>query len=186
MNGISRNVIRDLYNKESKVSYEESKKDMFKKNLEKIKQVLEGTNFKTEEEKSRYENKLNEKIKSGEKLSQSEMSYIQRTNPIMYMRIKRVQMQREMLERKLKQCKSKKEVAEAHNQAISMIHEKDPDKQLLVSAYNNVTKEFKNTREYRSLPLDIKDKKNGKISREKEQQKELFNNFSKLFFKKGL
>jgi hypothetical protein len=153
------NKISDI---ESKGTYEETRKAILEAGLEKIKEALEGSSFKTEEEKDAYEKKLNEKIKLGSKLSQSEMNYIQRTNPAMYVHIKRVQMQRELLEKQLKRCRSKKEVEEAYTQAISMIDRKDPDKHLLVSAYNNVTNEFKKTSEYKSLPLDIKDKKDEK------------------------
>ena len=167
-----KNHVYDLYNKKSNIEHEDGNKDIEKNSWEKIKEALEGTDFKTEEEKTRYENKLSQKIKLGEKLTPSEMSYIQRTNPVMYMRIKRIQMQRELLENKLKRCRSKKEVEAAYNEAISTIHKKDPDKHLLVNAYNNVTKEFKSSREYRALPEDIKDKKDEKKSRRREQQKE--------------
>lgn len=92
---------------------EQNSKDQAKSTLEMFREAMEGTNFKSEEEKVAYEAKLNEKIKRGDKLSQREMSYLQRTNPIMYFRIKRVQVQRELLEKRLKQCRSKKEVEEA-------------------------------------------------------------------------
>ena len=163
MNVTLKSVTHGVYNEASKMTYEENKKDILATSLERIKKSVEGNKFKTEEEKDRYESELNKKIKLGSKLSPSEMSYIQRTNPMMYMRIKRVQMQKDMLENQLKQCKSKKEVEETYSQAMSMIHEKDPDKQLVMSAYNNVTKEFKNTREYKCLPPDIRDERHEKF-----------------------
>ena len=169
MNVILKSISYDLYNKENKVigkenkiKAESSKKDVLKDTVEKMKQALEKNGFKTEEDKKKFESKLNEKIKSGARLSQKEMDYLRRTNPTMYTRVKRVQMQREMLESRLKQCKSKKEVEETYNQAMAGIHKKDPDKELVMSAYNNVTKEFKSTREYKELPPDIEDKKKGK------------------------
>lgn len=164
----------DSYYRETKADYEKSIEEIIKTTFESIKKTIEGTNFKTEEERERYEKRISEKVKLGEKLTQGEMSYIQRTNPIMYIRIKRIQMQREALERRLKRCRSKKEVEQAYNEAVSMIHKKDPDKQLLVSAYNNVTKEFKNTREYKALPLEREDNENKKNIRKKQQQKNIF------------
>ncbi|SET00236.1 hypothetical protein SAMN05660297_01161 [Natronincola peptidivorans] len=152
----------DAHYKETKVAYEKSKEEILKTAFVSIKETIEGTNFKREEERENYEKRISEKVKLGEKLTQEEMSYIQRTNPIMYMRVKRIQMQREALERRLKRCRSKKEVEQAYNEAISMIHKKDPDKQVLVSAYNNVMKEVKNTREYKVFPLERKDKENEK------------------------
>ncbi len=158
---------------ENKLSYEENKKNVLKTNVERIKEALEKSPFKTEEEKESYERKLNEKIKLGEKLTQREMDYLQRTNPMLYMRVKRVQMQREMLESRLKQCRSKKEVEEVYSQAMSMVHKKDPDKQLVMSAYNNVTKEFKKTKDYKELPEDIEDKKKVQELKVKKQRKEI-------------
>jgi len=124
--------------------------------LEKIKEAMKPESSMTEEEKKVYENKINRKIRDGNKLTQSEMDYIRRTNPTMYIHIKRVQMKREMLEKKFKHCKSKKEVDEAYRQAISGIGKKDPDKQALISAYDNVTAEFKKSSQYKSLPDEVK------------------------------
>lgn len=155
MNEILRNNLSYM-NKQ--VINEEREKDGSITKTEQIKDALEGTKFKTEEEKKYYDSKLNDKIKSGSKLSPSEMNYIRRTNPIMYMHIKRVQMKREILEKKLKNCKSKKEVNEVYTQAIAGINKKDPDKQALLSAYNNVAKELKKTWLYMSLPQEVKEK----------------------------
>ncbi len=169
-----KNALNNLYYKETPNKTEQSSKDQAKSTLEMFREAMEGTNFKSEEEKMAYEAKLNEKIKRGDKLSEREMSYLQRTNPIMYFRVKRVQVQRELLETRLKQCRSKKEVEEAYHQATSMIHSKDPDKQLLVKAYDNVTREFKKTREYQALPNDIKEDRKEEAKRRKEQR-EAFN-----------
>ena len=139
------------------VACHKNKKDVVKEALEKMQEEFRMCGFKSEEEKARYEAKINEKIRLGEKLSPAEMNYIQRTNPSLYMRVKRIQMQRELLEKKLKQCRSKEEVEEAYNQAIASIDKKDPDRALVVKAYENVTKEFKSTRQYKLLPRTRKD-----------------------------
>ncbi|QUH25221.1 hypothetical protein [Serpentinicella alkaliphila] len=170
MNMIIKKISNDANYNETMVPYEKNKEAILKTTFESIKKTIEGSNFKTKEEKESYEKRIGEKVKLGEKLTKEEMSYIQRTNPIMYMRIKRIQMNREALENKLKRCRSKKEVEQAYNETISMIHKKDPDKQLLISAYNNVMKEFKNKGEYKALPLDIKDKENKKSKSRKWKQ----------------
>jgi hypothetical protein len=170
------NSLNNTYQQESKKIKDKSKEDLLKESYENIKNILEGTDFKSEEEKIAYEKKLNEKIKMGAELSKGEMSYLQRTNPMMYMRIKRVQMQREMLKIKLKQCKSKKEVEETYNQAMSMISDKDPDKELVISAYQNVVKEFKKTKEYKSLPYEVKEEDRDK----KEQEIQLITKLKKF------
>lgn len=136
--------------------------------LEKIKEVMEPESTMTEEDSTAYDNKINQKIKAGGKLTQSEMNYIRKKDPIMYAHVLRVQMQREMLEKKLKHCKSKKEVEEAYSQAIAGISKKDPDKQALISAYFDVTVEFKKTSKYKSLPDEVK--KEEKKEKERERQ----------------
>lgn len=124
---------------------------------EKIKEALDPTGGMTDEEKQAYQEKIDQKIKNGDKLSASEMRYIQVTSPEMYIRIKRVQMKREMLEKKLENCKSKKEVDEAYTMALSHINKDDPDREALLSAYENVTKEFKKSDKYKVLPEKVKE-----------------------------
>ncbi len=165
-----KNSVYSLQDKDSKLTGAKNKneaqiktkKDIVQEAFKKIQEQANRCGFKSEEEKARYEAKINEKIRLGEKLSQNEMNYLQRTNPSLYTRIKRIQMQRELLEKRLNQCKSKKEVEEVYNQAIATIHKKDPDKALVIKAYDNVTKEFKSTSEYRSLPWEVKDKEHTK------------------------
>ncbi len=59
---------------------------------------------------------------------------------------------REMLEAQMKHCRSKQEVDETVNDAISHISEKDPDKQALIATYREAYKEFRKTTGYKSLP----------------------------------
>ena len=87
----------------------------------------------------------------------------------MYIRIKRVQMQREMLERKLKYCKSKKEVEEVYMQSMSSIGKKDPDREMLYRAYQKVTMDFKKTLKYKSLP-EVEEDEKEKGGRKKKQR----------------
>lgn len=166
-----KNNIYSFYDKNINITIEKTKNDVYQKNkkdivkeaFEKMQEEIKMCGFKSEEEKARYEAKINEKIRLGEKLSPAEMNYIQRTNPSLYMRVKRIQMQRELLEKKLKQCKSKEEVEEVYNQAIASIDKKDPDRVLVAKNYENATKEFKKTREYQSLPRTIKDNEYKKV-----------------------
>lgn len=169
-------IINITFNKSSEYLQkleQQGKNDTLQTKNEMIKEAIEGIYFKSEEEKKSYEQKIDRKIKDGAKLSQSEMNYIRRTNPTMYMRILRVQMQRENLGNKLKRCKSKKEVQNVYCQAMSSISKEDPDKTALVSAYNNVTNEFKKSKEYKALPRVIK-KEEEKTKNEKNQKQKAF------------
>lgn len=145
--------------------------------IEKIKEYVEPESILSEEEKTAYEDKINQKIKMGGKLTQSEMNYIRRTNPVMYAHVLRIQLQREMLLSKLKSCQTKEEVEDVYSMAIAGISKKDPDKQALISAYDNVTSEFKKTNEYKSLPL--KEKEEEKRNRDKYQDKSRYRNREK-------
>ena len=45
---------------------------------------INGDDFEFEEERQAFENKIQQKIKNGAKLSAKEMDYIRRTNPYIY------------------------------------------------------------------------------------------------------
>jgi hypothetical protein len=134
-----------------------TKKQIYDEFKEKMKEMLDPCHGMSEEDKAKYEEKINAKIKNGEKLSETEMRYIQLKSPYMYAQIKRVQLQRQALEDKLKNCHSKEEVEEAYNFSVSHINKDDPAKVPLLAAYDNVTGEFKKSGEYKSLPQKTKD-----------------------------
>lgn len=139
-----------------------TKKQIYDEFKEKVKAMLDPTSGMSDQEKAVYEDKVNQKIENGEELSDSEMRYIRIKSPYMYRLISRVQMQRQALKDKLKNCRSKEEVEDAYNFCISHIDKDDPAKKPLVAAYNNVTQEFKKSGEYKALPqkTDKKDEKN--------------------------
>lgn len=142
------------YHKEDKTARQEA--------FKKLKEAFTPESTMTDEEKESYAKGISDKIKRGKKLTQSELNYIRRTDPVMYLHVKRVQIQREMLEKRITNCKSKKEVEEAYNQAITSIGEKDPDKEALISAYDDVMVEFKKTSKYKSLPFKLEEEKGEK------------------------
>lgn len=106
----------------------------------------------TEEEHAQYKNKILAKIERGKKLTAKEMSYLRVHDPVAYQRARRMEQKRMQMEARLKKCKSKQEVEEVVNEAVSNISEKDPDKQAIIATYQEVKKEFKKTPKYRSLP----------------------------------
>lgn len=138
---------------------------------EKWKDILDPTGGMSDEEKARYEEKVNKKIKNGEKLTGAEMQFIRTKSPYLYAMISRVQLQRQALEEKLKHCRSKEEVEEAYNQSMMRISKKDPAKVPLQAAYNNVTEEFKKTGKYKNLPQNISDKEKSHILQPSESYK---------------
>ena len=163
MNPISSNV--------SNIHQDESikRQELF----DKVKEAFTPESKMTDEEKSAYDKKVYGKFKMGKKLTQKELDYIRRTNPQMYMHVKRVQMQRDLLDKKLHNCRSKKEVEEVYNQTVASISKKDPDKEALISAYQDVTTEFKKTSKYKRLP---EKEEQDQIEKRKKEKKILFIN----------
>jgi hypothetical protein len=127
--------------------------------LDQMKESNNRTRFQSDQEKSIYEERINQKVQSGAKLTVSEMNYIRETNPQLYIKVVRIQMRRDMMEQKLKNCKSKKEVEDAVSFEIGCISEKDPDREPLIKAIQNITSEFKKTVEYKNLPEVEKENK---------------------------
>lgn len=105
------------------------------------------------ETKKEYEARIYAKVQMGKKLTPDELSFLARTNPVLYQKAMRVQIMRRMLENRLKSCKSKQEAQEVFSAAISGISENDPDKEILVAALEDVYMEFKKSDAYKKLPL---------------------------------
>ncbi|MGB4661410.1 MAG: hypothetical protein WBI07_19720 [Mobilitalea sp.] len=161
-NGINKtNKLLTIYNKsensDNTSTDVKSKEQIYTELRDKMKDILDPTSGMSEDEKVKYDEKINQKIKSGEKLSGTEMRYIKIKSPYMYAMISRVQMQRQALEDKLKNCRSKEEVEEIYNTAMMHVDKDDPAREPLCAAYDNVTKEFKKSSEYKSLPQKIEE-----------------------------
>ena len=77
--------------------------------VEQVMDKIQGIDFVSEEEREKFQVKLEYKIKSGAKLSQKEMNYLRRYSPYMYQQMVRVQQKRGMLKNRLKNCRTKEE-----------------------------------------------------------------------------
>ena len=75
----------------------------------------------SEEDRSRMDAQITAKLQSGKKLSQKEMDYLRKTNPIMYAHALRVQRRAEAVEEQLKHAKSKEEADRIISSALSGI-----------------------------------------------------------------
>lgn len=124
---------------------------------ENISELLSPACGMTDEEKSEYLNSIMAKLKSGKKLSAEEMRFLQDQNPVLYQQVARVQAMRDSLKTRMEHATSKKDVQEIYTQAISSVSDKDPMKEYVVAAYNDVKKEYEKTDAYQSLPDDDED-----------------------------
>ena len=113
----------------------------------------------SDEEKERMDAKIMATLKAGKKLSQKEMEYLRRTNPMMYAQAMRIQKMAEAVEEQLKHARSKEEANRIVSSAISGISKNDPYKEYIVAAINRVSTEFHKSGAYNKLPNTIEDAK---------------------------
>ena len=95
-----------------------------------------------EEKKQEMLSRIMGKLKSGKKLSAKELDFLRRTDPILYAHALRVQRMAEALKQQLSHAKSKQEANDMITSAIAGVSDKDPDKEYLLAAYNEVSKNF--------------------------------------------
>lgn len=124
-----------------------------------VKDYLDPTAGMTDEQKERFIKKLYAKIQSGKKLTPDEMQYLRQNDPVTYMKVARVQAQREAFETQLKNCKSKEEAQDVYLDKVSRISEEDPARQELRAAYDDAFDEFKKSGDYKSLPNTEEERK---------------------------
>lgn len=113
----------------------------------------------SDEEKEKMDARIMAKLKAGKKLSQKEMEYLRRTNPMMYAQAMRIQKMAEAVEEQLKHARSKEEANRIVSSAISGISKNDPYKEYIVAAINRVSTEFHKSGAYSKLPNTIEDVK---------------------------
>lgn len=113
---------------------------------------IHGTDFESEEERQNFQTKIEYKIKAGAKLSQRELNYLRKYNPYMYHQMIRVQQKREALKERLKHCRTKEEAQRAIGDAFTTISDKDPAREAMVAAVQNVSRQFCSSGVYQKLP----------------------------------
>ena len=118
-----------------------------------------GCEDMSDEEKEKMDARIMAKLKAGKKLSQKEMEYLRRTNPMMYAQAMRIQKMAEAVEEQLKHARSKEEANRIVSSAISGISKNDPYKEYIVAAINRVSTEFHKSGAYSKLPNTIEDAK---------------------------
>ena len=133
-----------------------------------VKGIMDRINeddFESEEERQAFENKIQQKIKNGAKLSAKEMmAYIRRTNPYIYQQVVRVQQRRETLKEQLRHCRTKEEAHQVMSNAMTSISDKDPARDAMIAAVQNVSQQFRESEAYQKLPETEEDLKKAKKS----------------------
>ena len=133
--------------------------------LQYMEAVTKNTNDAAAEEKKQQKlQHIMNKLKHGKKLTAQEMEFLKMNYPDAYQRALRVQKMAEMLENQLKHAKSKQEANGYIAAAIGGVSDDDPDKEYLVAAYNEISKEFHHSSAYHRLPDTIEDAKKQRTS----------------------
>ncbi len=116
----------------------------------------------SEEDRAKMDSRIMAKLESGKKLSQKELDYLRKTNPIMYAHAMRVQRMAEAIEEQLKHAKSKEEADCIISASLSGISKNDPDREYIYAAVNRISTEFHKSGAYEKLPniAEEDDKKN--------------------------
>ncbi len=116
-----------------------------------------GVDKMSEDDRAKMDAQITAKLQSGKKLSQKEMDYLRRTNPIMYAHALRVQRMAEAVEEQLKHAKSKEEANNIISSALSGISKNDPDREFIFAAVNRISEEFHKSGAYEKLPNTIEE-----------------------------
>ena len=147
-------------NTEAKPSQKKSLAQIKAEFVKGIMDKMHGDDFDSEEERQAFENKIQQKIKSGAKLSAKEMAYIRRTNQ----QVVRVQQRREALKEQLRHCRTKEEAQQVMSNAMTSISDKDPARDAMIAAVQNVSQQFRDSEVYQKLPDTEEDLKKAKKS----------------------
>lgn len=110
-----------------------------------------------EEQIAKRKSKIYNRLKAGKRLSSEDKSFLLKYDPAMYQVARRVEAQREQLENKLKQARSKEETNDAISCAISGISQKDPYAEYVTAAVMDEAKEFRSSDQYKKLPATRKE-----------------------------
>ena len=151
-------------NPEAKPSEKKSPAQIRAEFVKEIMDRVNGDDFESEEERQAFENKIQQKIKNGAKLSAKEMAYIRRTNPYIYQQVVRVQQRREALKEQLRHCRTKEEAQQVMSNAMTSISDKDPARDAMIAAVQNVSQQFRESEAYQKLPETEEDLKKAKKS----------------------
>ena len=151
-------------NPEAKPSEKKSPAQIRAEFIKGIMDRINGDDFESEEERQTFENKIQQKIKNGAKLSAKEMDYIRRTNPYIYQQVVRVQQRREVLKEQLRHCRTKEEAQQVMSNAMTSISDKDPARDAMIAAVQNVSQQFRDSEAYQKLPDTEEDLKKAKKS----------------------
>lgn len=125
-------------------------------------QISVSTEQKSDGEKENMRARIEAKLKAGKKLTAEEVRFLQETDPVMYLQYQRIRAMADAMAEQLKHAKTKQQANDVITSAIGGVSDKDPCREYVIAAMNEVAKEFKKNPAYSRLPdkdSDLKKKK---------------------------
>ena len=120
-----------------------------------IENIMDPTSGMDEAARKNYESKIEQKLKTGKKLTSEELDYLRIHNPELYRTAMRVELSRKALREQLKNCHSKEEVQQVVSLQMERLSamKKEPDKQYMAAMINHEVETFKKSSDYARLPV---------------------------------
>lgn len=117
-----------------------------------IRKIQEEASNSDKEDDEKLMAKIQAKIKRGKKLSSKEETYLKEHNPELYLQYVRIRKMAQCLENQLKHANSKEEVNDIIFHSLNSIPDKDPYKEAIINAFQEVIKDFKKSDAFQNLP----------------------------------
>ena len=137
-----------------------------------IRKVREESSNSNKENNEKLMARIQAKIKSGKKLSSKEETYLKEHNPELYMQYVRIRKMAQCLENQLKHAKSKEEVNDIIFHSLNSISDKDPYKEAIINALQEVIKDFQKSDAFQKLPATDEEALNHKKSKKTDNNEE--------------
>ncbi len=137
-----------------------------------IRKVQEESSNSNKENDEKLMARIQAKIKRGKKLSSKEETYLKEHNPELYMQYVRIRKMAQCLENQLKHAKSKEEVNDIIFHSLNSISDKDPYKEAIINALQEVIKDFQKSDAFQKLPPTDEEALNHKKSKKTDNNEE--------------
>lgn len=124
-----------------------------------LKQTILMSRQKTEEPEEERLKKIEQKLRSGKRLTREELEFLKSRSPYLYQQAIRIQHMADGLKEQLKHCKTKQQAQQLISQTQAMVSAKDPMREAVLAALDRVKKEFTDSEYYKKLPADEEEKK---------------------------
>jgi hypothetical protein len=136
-----------------------------------MEKINNNSNSMSDEDKERMRARIEAKLKSGKKLTSEEEQFLKETDPQMYMQYKRIRAMADQMASQLKHARTKQQANDIITTSMNSVSDKDPYKEYVLAAMNEVAKNFMRSPGYNRLPdndSELSKKKKNSVNRSNE------------------